>query len=71
MHYSIILYASTQVARRKWLEVIQKQQEVVREKNLVFDTISLSEGFFCAGNRVNCAVPFGELGAVSSAWIVS
>lgn len=59
MYYTMTLYASTQVARRKWVEYIQKQQEVVRERSMVFDTITLSEGFFLAGNRVNCAVPFG------------
>ncbi|PAV20204.1 CNH-domain-containing [Pyrrhoderma noxium] len=58
-YYQLTLWASTQVNRRKWLEVIQKQQEAMRERSLVFDTVTLSEGFFVgASNRVNCAAPF-------------
>ena len=60
-YYQLTLWASTQVNRRKWLEVIQKQQEAMRERSLVFDTVTLSEGFFVgASNRVNCAAPFGK-----------
>lgn len=27
---------------------------------MVFDTATVSEGFFLGTNRVNCAAPFGE-----------
>ena len=58
--YNLTLYASTQVNRREWLEVLQQQQEKMRLRSLVFDTVTLSEGFFIGPNRVNCAAPFGE-----------
>lgn len=58
-YYQLTLWASTQTQRRKWTEVISKQQETMRERSLVFDTVTLSEGFFMGGNRVNCAAPFG------------
>ncbi|EJD07321.1 CNH-domain-containing protein [Fomitiporia mediterranea MF3/22] len=57
-YYQLTLWASTQVNRRKWLDVIHKQQEVMRERSMVFDTVTLSEGFFTGPNRVNCAAPF-------------
>lgn len=62
--YVITLWASTFVGRRKWLEAIAKQQEVLRERSLTFDTISLSEGFFIGQNKVNCAAPFSEFFSV-------
>ena len=30
----------------------------MRERSLVFDTVTLSDGFFSGNNRVNCASPF-------------
>lgn len=54
------LWASTYVSQRKWVEHIQKQQDAMRERSLVFETVTLSEGFFVGPNRVNCAAPFSE-----------
>jgi len=59
--YHIVLWASTWVARKKWIENIQKQQERIREQTLIFEEHSLSEGFFTGINKVNCAAPFSEL----------
>ncbi|KZW01191.1 CNH-domain-containing protein [Exidia glandulosa HHB12029] len=57
--YTLILSAATFVARRKWLEHIHKQQEVLRTRSLIFDTIVLSDRFFVGDQkRVLCAVPF-------------
>ncbi|KIJ55760.1 hypothetical protein M422DRAFT_220565 [Sphaerobolus stellatus SS14] len=60
--YQLTLWASTWVARKKWVENIQKQQEKIREATNVFEAYTLSEGFFSAGaaNRVNCAAPFNN-----------
>lgn len=58
--YQITLWASTYVNQRKWVDVITKQQEVMKQRSTVFDTISISEGFFIGANRVNCAAPFCE-----------
>lgn len=59
-YYQITLYANTLQNRRKWLETIHKQQEVMRLRSLVFDTVTVSEGFFTGPIRVNCAAPFGK-----------
>jgi len=32
----------------------------MKERSTVFDTVSISEGFFIGANRVNCAAPFCE-----------
>ena len=57
-YYQITLWASTYVSQRKWVENIQKQQDTMRERSNVFETVTLSEGFFLGVNRVNCAAPF-------------
>ena len=58
--YQITLWASTYVSQRKWVEAISKQQEMMKQRSTVFDTVSISEGFFIGANRVNCAAPFCE-----------
>lgn len=58
--YQVTLWASTQVNRTKWLEVIHKQQEIMRERSMVFDTVTLSEGFFSGPSKVLCAAPFSK-----------
>ena len=60
-YYQMTLWASTFVSHRKWVEMITKQQEMLRERSTVFEMVSLCEGFFLGQNRVNCAAPFGEL----------
>ena len=42
------------------MDVITKQQELMKQRSTVFDTLSISEGFFIGANRVNCAAPFCE-----------
>lgn len=58
--YSQTLWASTYVSQRKWMEHILKQQDMMRERSTVFETVTLSEGFFIGVMRVNCAAPFSE-----------
>jgi len=58
--YSITLWAPTQIGRKKWMDNIQKQQDTLRERSVVFETVPFSEGFFTGANRVNCAAPFSE-----------
>ena len=58
-YYQMTLWASTHVSQRKWMENIEKQQELMRERSTVFVTDVLSEGFFVGANKVNCAAPFG------------
>jgi hypothetical protein len=59
--YSITLWATTFISKKKWLENIQKQQDLMHERSRVFETVPFSEGYFVGGNRVNCAAPFSEL----------
>lgn len=56
--YSLTLWASTFVGRRKWFEHIESRQEILRQRSNIFDTITLSENFFVGPNKVNCSVPF-------------
>ena len=65
-YYQITLWASTYVSQRKWVESIQKQQDIMRERSNVFETLTLSENFFVGVNRVNCAAPFSEFTSRSS-----
>lgn len=53
------LWANTYVARKKWLEHIFKQQELMRERSTIFEMLTLNDGFFTGINKVNCAAPFG------------
>lgn len=59
-YYSLILWAPTPVQHKKWLEVIIRQQQQMRERSMIFDTVTLSDGFFNGPNKVNCAAPFGR-----------
>ncbi|PVF99839.1 hypothetical protein CPB86DRAFT_702391 [Serendipita vermifera] len=56
--YSITLWASTFISKKKWMETIQQQQDLMRERSRFFETAPFAEGFFTGSNRVNCAVPF-------------
>jgi RHO1 GDP-GTP exchange protein 1/2 len=57
-YYQITLWANTYFTQRKWVEQIAKQQEMLRERSMVFYSITLSEGFFTGPRKVNCAAPF-------------
>ncbi|KAG8818967.1 RHO1 GDP-GTP exchange protein 2, partial [Serendipita sp. 399] len=56
--YTITLWASTFISKKKWLEHIQKQQDLMRERSNIFETVPFAEGHFTGVNRVNCAAPF-------------
>lgn len=56
--YTITLWATTYISKKKWLEAIQKQQDELKERSTVFETVPFAEGFCTTGNRVNCAAPF-------------
>ncbi|THH00609.1 hypothetical protein EW026_g1971 [Hermanssonia centrifuga] len=59
-YYQMTLWASTYVGQRKWVEHILKQQEIMRDRCQIFETVTLSEGFFVGPNRINCAAPFDQ-----------
>ena len=59
-YYQMTLWASTYVSQRKWVENIMKQQDAMKERSLIFETTTLSEGFFIGPNKVNCAAPYSK-----------
>ncbi|KAG5647488.1 hypothetical protein DXG03_009424 [Asterophora parasitica] len=56
--YSLVLWAPTAPLHKKWLDLIVKQQQATRDRSTIFDTVTLSDGFFHGANKVNCAAPF-------------
>jgi RHO1 GDP-GTP exchange protein 1/2 len=59
--YNITLYAQTWVSRRKWVEHIEAQQKLLRERSMIFSKVVVCEKYFMGHNKVNCAVSFGIL----------
>ncbi|KAJ3852453.1 CNH domain-containing protein [Lentinula lateritia] len=57
-YYNLVLWANSNLNQKKWLENIYKQQQAIKERSNIFETVSLSEGFFNNPNKVNCAAPF-------------
>lgn len=57
-YYNLVLWAPTPVLHRKWVDLIVKQQQQIRDRSMIFDTVMLSDGFFHGHNKVNCAAPF-------------
>lgn len=57
--YDLTLWTTSALSQKKWIENITKQQEATRERSLIFDTVTLSEGFFVS-NKVNCAAPYSK-----------
>lgn len=62
--YTMTLWCPTYAGRKKWLENIDAQQQALRDRSKIFDTVSLTDRFFMGVNKLNCAVPYGEPTAV-------
>lgn len=60
-YYNLILWAPSPMMHKKWLELIVKQQQMMRDHSMIFDTVTLSDGFFFGPNKVNCAAPFSKI----------
>jgi len=59
--WTLPLWATTVVGRRKWMEHIEAQQSALRERSNIFTKTILCEDFFnVTTNRVNCLVPMGK-----------
>jgi hypothetical protein len=56
--YQMTLWAASHANHRKWIESIIRQQDLMRDRSQFFEMEKLSEGFFQATNRANCAAPF-------------
>lgn len=55
--YDLVLYSSTFIGRKKWVEHIMSQKKVLIEKADVYTQQILMKGFFDGSNRVNCLTP--------------
>ncbi|KAK8853072.1 hypothetical protein IAR55_003773 [Kwoniella newhampshirensis] len=58
--YSMQLWVDTYVSRKKWLESIDKQQNILRERSCVFVSESITEGTFGGLRKVNCISPYDQ-----------
>lgn len=55
--YELMLYAPTFIGRKKWIEHIQHQKQVLIEKSDVYTQKVLMSRFFGPNNRVNSVAP--------------
>lgn len=55
--YTMTLHTTTYVGRKKWMEHIETQQSVLRDRSSIYTKTTICEGFFTNGNRINCLVP--------------
>ncbi|KAK7422334.1 RHO1 GDP-GTP exchange protein 2 [Neonectria magnoliae] len=55
--YELMLFASNQAARKKWLEYIDNAQQRLRARADFFNTSVISSNFFAGTNQVNCVTP--------------
>ncbi|EIW71826.1 hypothetical protein TREMEDRAFT_28347 [Tremella mesenterica DSM 1558] len=58
--YTMQLWADTYVSRKKWLEHIDKQQSVLRDRSCVFVPETITEGYFGGLRKVNCVSPYDQ-----------
>ncbi|KAF8630462.1 hypothetical protein AX15_002911 [Amanita polypyramis BW_CC] len=56
-YYQLMLWSSSLMSQKKWLDSIYKQQQIMRERSSIFVTATINEGFFVGSNKVNCAAP--------------
>ncbi|KAH7019163.1 CNH domain-containing protein [Ilyonectria destructans] len=56
--YELMLFASNQAARKKWLEYIDNAQQRLRARADFFNTSVICSNFFAGANQVNCVTPF-------------
>lgn len=52
------LWVPTYAGRKKWLENIEQQQQNLRDRSRIFETVSLTDRFFVGPNKLNCSVPY-------------
>ena len=59
--FTITLYANTFISRRKWIEHIERQKEIINDNGKVFEKgVLLEKHNFSGPNKVNCGSFFGE-----------
>lgn len=58
--FEVTLYATSPIQREKWIKLVNDQQDIMREHKNIFTKTVINEGFFSAGQKVNCCVPIGK-----------
>jgi hypothetical protein len=58
--FEITLYAPSPIQQSKWIEHIDAQQRLLRDRSVSYTEQIVNQGFFTAPIRVNCCVPIGE-----------
>lgn len=62
--FTMQLWVETYVNRKKWVEQIEKQQQIIRDRNTIFVAETVTDGFFQAKksvtsiNAINCLSPY-------------
>ncbi|ORX40726.1 CNH domain-domain-containing protein [Kockovaella imperatae] len=56
--YSLQLWVDTYVGRKKWLEAIDKQQTILRDRSCVFISETITDGHFIGLRKINCISPY-------------
>lgn len=56
--YDLTLYSPTYIGRKKWIEHIEQQKQVLVEKADIYTIKALQKRHFSASDRVNCLAPF-------------
>lgn len=56
--FSISLYLNTLIARDQWKQHIEKQQDIIRKRHLVFESRGICCQSWFTGNKLLCAVAY-------------
>lgn len=56
--YELQLWIDTYAGRKKWIESIEKQQQVIRDHSTIFVSETITQGFFQGLRRINCLSPY-------------
>ncbi|GMK58140.1 hypothetical protein CspeluHIS016_0501720 [Cutaneotrichosporon spelunceum] len=56
--YQLQLWVESYVSRKKWVESIEKQQQTIRDRSTIFQSETITEGFFQGLRRINCLSPY-------------
>jgi RHO1 GDP-GTP exchange protein 1/2 len=59
-YYNLVLFAPSPLVHKKWIELISKQQQALRERSMIFEAVTLNDGFFLGPNKINCAAPYSK-----------
>ncbi|KAL7418308.1 RHO1 GDP-GTP exchange protein 2 [Cryptotrichosporon argae] len=56
--YSLQLWVDSYVGRKKWLEEIDKQQQLIRDRSTIFSTETITDGYFRDNRKITCVSPY-------------